>query len=58
MHDCQCMTLKKINIIPYIIDNSLNYRQPHQHIYLKEKKKKLYYNNSKLIEKLNIKIRY
>ena len=36
----------------HIIDNLLNYRQPHQHIHLKEKKQELYCKNSKLTANL------
>ena len=39
----------------HIIDNLLNYRQPNQHIHLKEKKQELQYTNSKLTENLKIK---
>ena len=38
----------------HIIDDLLNYRQPHQHIYLEKKKQELQHTNSKLTENLNI----
>ena len=43
LYNCECITLKQLNITSKFFDNLLNYRRHHQHIYLKEKRTVLYY---------------